>query len=555
MGSSLNLVLPFHTIYDRYGNRKTTAKSGITADSQAIPLDGVASQTFAAATNRITTSGHEYDHAGNMTRGKAPDGSLQRFEYDEAGRVVHIKTDSGTVLEANTFAHSNERLIRESSGTRTYYAWGGSSVVAEYTETATNPIWAKSYIYAGTRLLSTITKNGSSEKLEYQHPDRLGTKLITDTTLNTAKEQATLPFGTEITAETQATSNQRFTSYDRSEHTGLDYAVNRTYNSGQSRFTTVDPMGMRSTSLTNPQSLNLFAYVHNNPIDLSDPVGLNAQGCPAEYSSCGGGFDVFNPGGSGFSGGGFDNGRIYEGLAGGTVAFLMAYQARLKNNHDANDARRAIRKYIESDMTDTKALKRFIGLMLSNPTLVYSGPVTFSFTILVAEQGRGENNLGNNLNRAAATEKARLESQGFLVHLANISTIDGFRNNLIYEPYRKKNAHTLGIIFFGHGSSTQIHIGSGSGADTNIDYNNIGTLVNELPDLQIVFLKSCWTGRLKNGIAQRLANQLDVTVIGATRGTIFSGRPDRITDRKFPPKKGPIYLIPDGGRYKLFFPR
>ncbi len=46
--------------YDRYGNKKTTAKSGITADSQAIPLDGVASQTFAAATNRITTSGHEY---------------------------------------------------------------------------------------------------------------------------------------------------------------------------------------------------------------------------------------------------------------------------------------------------------------------------------------------------------------------------------------------------------------------------------------------------------------------------------------------------------------
>ena len=62
--------------YDRYGNKLTTTKSGVTANSAAIPLDGLASQTYQAASNRITTSGHEYDNAGNMTRGKAPDGSI-----------------------------------------------------------------------------------------------------------------------------------------------------------------------------------------------------------------------------------------------------------------------------------------------------------------------------------------------------------------------------------------------------------------------------------------------------------------------------------------------
>ncbi len=78
---------------------------------------------------------------------------------------------------------------------------------------------------------------------------------------------------------TGAPSNQRFTSYDRSEDTGLDYAVNRTYNSGQSRFTTVDPIGMASASIGDPQSLNLFAYVTNNPVDFVDPSGLETYNC------------------------------------------------------------------------------------------------------------------------------------------------------------------------------------------------------------------------------------------------------------------------------------
>ena len=202
---------------------------------------------------------------------------IQRFEYDESGRLVKIKTDAGVLLEEYTYGTSRQRLKKVvANGDKTYYAWGGSSVLVEYSEasSASALSWAKSYIYAGSRLLSTITKSGTSEVTEYHHPDRLGTKLITDTTANTAKEQATLPFGTSIDAETTGTSNQRFTSYDRSESTGLDYAVNRTYNSGQSRFTQVDPIGMDSASIGDPQSLNMYAYVKNNPIDFVDPTGL-----------------------------------------------------------------------------------------------------------------------------------------------------------------------------------------------------------------------------------------------------------------------------------------
>ena len=84
-----------------------------------------------------------------------------------------------------------------------------------------------------------------------------------------------LPFGNQIQNESTNTTNKRkFTSYDRSSLTGLDYAQNRTYDSKQGRFTQVDPIGMSSVSLMNPQTLNLYAYCGNDPINHTDPDGL-----------------------------------------------------------------------------------------------------------------------------------------------------------------------------------------------------------------------------------------------------------------------------------------
>jgi len=136
----------------------------------------------------------------------------------------------------------------------------------------------KAFKNSGSRLLMTATKASSStETVEFQHPDRLGTKLMTNAATGTTLEQSTLPFGTPIPAESSGYSNQVFTSYDRSPSTGLDYAVNRTYSSGQSRFTQVDPIGMASANIGDPQSLNLYSYTQNAPTDFVDPSGLDEQ--------------------------------------------------------------------------------------------------------------------------------------------------------------------------------------------------------------------------------------------------------------------------------------
>jgi RHS repeat-associated protein len=123
----------------------------------------------------------------------------------------------------------------------------------------------------GERLLTT---ESTSVALQFHHPDRLGTRLATNTADGTsASEQESLPFGAALGAGISG-NQRRFTSYDRSTTTKLDYAVNRTYHAGLGRFTQVDPIGMEAVSLSDPQSLNLYAYCGNDPVNYTDPTGL-----------------------------------------------------------------------------------------------------------------------------------------------------------------------------------------------------------------------------------------------------------------------------------------
>ncbi len=219
-----------------------------------------------------------YDAAGNQVRALISSGASQRFQDDAANRLVKVKADdNSTVLASYTYGDSNERLIAEEGSLRTYYVGEGGATIAEYIESggSTTPAWSKSYVYLGGRLLSTLTPNGSGgEAVQYHHPDRLGTRLVTDPSNGSSFEQVTLPFGTPLNAESTGATNRRFTSYDRSAITGLDYAVNRHYDSQQGRFTQVDPAGMGATSLSSPQTLNLYAYCANDPINHTDPSGL-----------------------------------------------------------------------------------------------------------------------------------------------------------------------------------------------------------------------------------------------------------------------------------------
>jgi RHS repeat-associated protein len=294
--------------YDHYGNRIQVTASGNTASGAPVPRDGLAVLNYYTNKNQITVlgfpyPGFTYDKAGNLTRGLRADGSAwQRYQYDAAGRLRVITDDAGDTLEAYTYGPDRHRLIRRTGHLQTlegnsdrlmrepslsltpyeatYYAWSGDQMLEESTTETERDVDlhkrtnTKSYVYLGGRLLATLATSETGEVVQYHHADRLGTRLVTNAADASIMEQVTLPFGVALEAESTGATNQRFTSYDRSRVTGLDYAMNRHYDSQQGRFMQVDPVWIRAANLTNPQSLNLYAYVSNDPINNIDPTGL-----------------------------------------------------------------------------------------------------------------------------------------------------------------------------------------------------------------------------------------------------------------------------------------
>ena len=272
--------------YDRYGNRTSVAVAG----DPSIPLDGLPALAYNAATNHA--SNFSYDAAGNVTRSQRADGTWQRYGYDAAGRLTSILTDAGVVLESYTYDANRHRLITNSpgaSGLRTYYAWDGDRVVAEYQPLTAGGdlLWSKSKVYFGGRPVATFEPGASANIAKYFHSNCLGVRLVTFDSSSPATTQTTLPFGTLLSGGSTTPVNPIFTSYDRSAVTGQDYAVNRFYDS-QTRFMQPDPTETRSLSLMSPQTLNAYAYVANDPVSRIDPSGLlpcgdtEDEGCTAE---------------------------------------------------------------------------------------------------------------------------------------------------------------------------------------------------------------------------------------------------------------------------------
>ena len=70
-------------------------------------------------------------------------------------------------------------------------------------------------------------------------------------------------------------TNYRFTGYERDAETSsvtgsMYYAFARYYNSREGRFMSGDPL---AGDISDPQTLNRYSYVRNNPVNLTDPSG------------------------------------------------------------------------------------------------------------------------------------------------------------------------------------------------------------------------------------------------------------------------------------------
>ncbi len=170
------------------------------------------------------------------------DNGTSTFVYDRDGNCV-IKIEGGeTVLYVNKYYEVN---LTTSDNT--------------------------SYYYHGSKLVA-MSKNNT---LKYIHQDHLaGTALVTSdngTLLGTMKYY---PYGYCRNSQGDLGTDKLFTG-QRLDDTGLYYYGARYYDPTIGRFISADPI---VKSLTNPQSLNRYTYVLNNPLKYTDPSGLDPIG-------------------------------------------------------------------------------------------------------------------------------------------------------------------------------------------------------------------------------------------------------------------------------------
>lgn len=116
------------------------------------------------------------------------------------------------------------------------------------------------------------------ERLRYYHQDHLGSSsVMTDSDGALVEEAAFYPFGIPRHEHRvrQVDEAYKFTQKERDRESGLNYFEARYLAGGMSRFLSVDPKYANTDAAAgDPQAMNLYAYVVNNPLRHTDPTGL-----------------------------------------------------------------------------------------------------------------------------------------------------------------------------------------------------------------------------------------------------------------------------------------
>jgi RHS repeat-associated protein len=274
--------------YDRYGNRvsQTPLQGGYTFNPTINPVN-----------NQITTSGYTYDAAGNMLN----DG-VHSYQYDAEGNLVQVDGGSTAKYVYDVF---NQRVhVQTASATTEYiYDYAGRRVSGWLSP---NNYGNQGRIYWDGQQIGFRSSNGTN----FDHQDILGTERLRTTYSGAVgATYQSLPWGDGYGATVNNSgADQDSLHYADLEHdaeSGTEHAQFRNYSSAQGRWLAPDPY-MGSYDLTNPQSMNRYAYVLNNPTSLLDPSGLYLQPFQpgAEDPTCDINEICYAAGGGGSGGGG-----------------------------------------------------------------------------------------------------------------------------------------------------------------------------------------------------------------------------------------------------------
>jgi RHS repeat-associated protein len=167
----------------------------------------------------------------------------------------------------------------------------GSDALAETSATDTNPA---QYIFFNGKRIARIDPGATTPK--YYVSDNVGsTELVTDYLGNPLSESLFYPYGVEQVILSGDTNTYKFSGKERDPESGLDNFGARYYASNLGRFMSPDwdakPTTVPYASFGDPQTLNLYAYVENAPLNRVDANGhvasQNVENNWGDGASCG----------------------------------------------------------------------------------------------------------------------------------------------------------------------------------------------------------------------------------------------------------------------------
>ena len=257
-------------VFTRDAGGRVTAIAGILAYPTGLINAGTNDYTYNPNNNRIATQTgatpktYTQDANGNTTS----DGTFT-FTYDALNRLIRVDRQGSTIATYG-YDSSNRRVRKTVGATTTHYLYDlDSHLIAE---TLADGTVLREYIYLDNEPLA-LKEYQTNPDTYYFVNDHLGTPQQLVTATGAIVWQAAYdPYGLAQPQVETVKNNLRFPGQYFDAETGLHYNWNRFYDPASGRYLTPDPIGLDG-------GLNLYNYVSGNPVNYTDPLGLETYKC------------------------------------------------------------------------------------------------------------------------------------------------------------------------------------------------------------------------------------------------------------------------------------
>lgn len=207
---------------------------------------------------------YNYDPNGNMTS----DGT-NCYEYNEANQLKKVKNcGTNQTIAEYVYDYQGERIVKKEyeNGALKNTVYSPDDEFEKKIKASDNSVQNSTYYKANDEVLAQ--KKPSGDRV-YYHNDHLGSNSVS-TDQNGAQVEKTSyePYGEVKSGGTQA--KFQYTGQEKDAETGLNYYGARYYDPHIHRFTQPDEI---IQDKYDPQMLNRYAYVRNNPLRYTDPSG------------------------------------------------------------------------------------------------------------------------------------------------------------------------------------------------------------------------------------------------------------------------------------------